>query len=1200
MNKCMIAVCSVVYSCFAAFADVAMVGNPPTIDGRLDKPCWTDAQWNGPFAKLANQIANREVAAQTAFAVLADARTLYVAVKCEEPHMEKLKAAIPPSIWHSDHIEVFLSPRGDGFDYYQFAVPFSERINACALYASEGGNIHPDPYGPDWKFAVEECDGGWCVEMAIPLSSLYMTRNAEWRDTWKVNVARQRGAGGVTELTTWSPLQTRFGEPENFLAMRGFPARLAADDVAMTDVVAETDGRRDGKIAGTLSFTATVEEGGDYEVASPFAETTPVRLAAGANAVRVPCAYPANGRHETRIELTRKATGETYGRTCPVVVDFEEIRLSLTSPEYRGNFYPGQDAGRVAGRVQCSGSGEVAVTLEGPGFPKREARLPAGGGEFDFDTRGFEDGTATLAVEAGGVRRKFPIRKLAPTGRRMTWISRGRLVVDGKPVLRRGIYATGYMGGKAFAERYAADDRLFLTPEANGSGGTVEPERVIKGIEAREAHEDVVPCKEYFDKIDATIEKSKEKDFAYWYICDEPECRNISPVYLKHIYEHLKEKDPYHVVLMASRGGKKYIDCADWFETHPYLNPRDDGRGNRVLDIPPARIGAYLDAFEAWNRPDKCIGFLPTMFTYRFTSLLNDYPTFPEYVCHVWAAMLRGGKTLWPFYYGGMGDRAALYEGNRYVNSTFAALEDFILEGKRTTLLKTPDGECARWDLPNGESMFALANFTNERKTFEVAGLDGRFRPFRSNKALPTTTPPPTPTPTPSPTPTPTPTPTPLTFTLSPYEVVVGTTGGRGADLPTYAETLAIVEAAEAERTGRDNQLLGKERSLGFASSNGKTRFYKLVDGTRDVLGWSAKEKEPWVEFSFAEGPVSFSRLRVYGSGLENMAVSIRRDGEWKTLEPKTVQTEKYMRELDFGETATTVRIRLSFPAEKGVSIVELYEVEVPHGDGGASTPCEPTAACEPPVPTETSALWSFDASNADWSDAYSTTAWYCRGRKAAVAPREDGGFTVSGTATHAVWFNPEYPWVELEADSFATGTNRAYRAWSLRLVDGPCLFATVTHPQPGHYVARLPREEKPRRGYVRFDAYNLDVGIRRLRCVREPENSVEAGTADGEGAIRPGSVLEVTLHLAAPCEDATASLLIDRAKGGGFEGFPVNGTNAVALEAVDETRRAWRASIPVKTCGEAAARKVYVKCAVLGGSLKAPLFGTIDQPFEH
>ena len=1147
-----------------------------SVDGRLDESAWAAAEWNGQFVRLANSVKDRAVGAQTRFAILCDAKTLYVAVKCDEPDMAALKARNPSALYTCDQVELFLCPRGDGFDFYQFAIAYDPRNGAATRYASEGGTITPDPYGPDWKFERGVFDGGWCVEIAIPFSSLYMTRNEQWRDEWRVNVVRDRKAGGKTEWTTWSPLKTSFLEPNNFNRMKGFPKRLAADDVGITDAVADISGRRDGALAGTLSFAAYVAEGGEYEASSQFSPPTTVALKVGANTVRVPCAFPGNGRHKTRVELKRKATGETYARTYPVVVDFEEIRLGLTQPEYRNNFYPGQDASRVKGRVMAAVDGEALVTLEGPGFPKREARLPQGGGEIDFDTTGFQDGTAVLTVSAGGAKKEFKIRKLAKTGHRMSWISRGCLVVDGKPVLRRGIYATGYMGGKAFAEKFAADKRLYLTPEVN-VGGSFEPFRVIKTLETREARKDVMPCKEYFDKIDAMIEKSKDRDFAYWYISDEPECRGLSPVYLKHIYEHVKEKDPYHVILTASRGGRTYVDCADWFETHPYLNAHDDGRGNRVLDNPPNRIGAYLDAFGVWDRPDKCVGFLPTMFAYRGKSILNDYATFPEYVCHVWAAMLRGGKTLWPYAYHDMGDRASLYEGNRYVNSTFAALDEFILNGRRTTLIKTPEAECARWDLESGESMFALANFTNRRLELAIPkGLEGRkWRPFRGQRAK--------------------------GGVLEPYEVVVGTTDVRDEGLETYAETKALVDKLEYERTHRDNQMLEKYLELGVASSNARGGFYKLVDGTRDVIGWSAKAKDPWIEFSFADRPARFSRLIVYGSGLANMKVSVRKGGEWKDLEAKSEKSGKYVRELDFGEVCTTVKMRISFPSGKGVSDVELYEVELPRVPGGSADPVNANRRDSASPHEAVDALWSFDARNAKWAGAgYSGGMWYGGDAKPGVTPRDDGGFTVHGRVTHAVRLDPAYPWVELEVDAFHEKNTNAYHAWWLRLHSGGVALAgTVTNPQAGLYVARLPKMDKAKTDYVKFDDYNFDIGVKRLRCVKRPADFVVAEAAGGASAIAPGGVLEVALELAEPCEDVTATLLIDHGTGSGFVAFPVNGTNAIELKMADATGRRWKASIPVKTCGKAGARRVYVKCIVLGGALKTPLFTTVNQPFQ-
>ena len=1123
-------------------------GERVAVDGKLNEASWANAVWNGEFSRLANSTLDKTVTAQTSFAMAADDETLYVAIKCDEPDMASMKTRKHGVLHACNQVELFLSPGIDGFDYYQFVIGFDPRSGSEALFASEGGLIHPDPYGGEWRFARGEYDGGWCVELAVPLSSFYMTRNSAWRDIWRVNVARRWANLGRDELTTWSRLERGFREPASFRTVGGFPARPASDDVGITDAVAQISERRGGKLQGTLSFTATVAEAGVYDISTSFSAVEAVSLKSGVNTVSLPCAYPANGRYDTRIELKRRSNGRTYVRSYPVVVDFEEIRLALTLPEFRNNFYPGQDASRVKGRIASAGVGDVYVTLEGPGFARREARLPQGGGEINFDTTGFQDGTAILKVAVGDVRKEYKVRKLAKTERTMAWISKGNIVIDGKPVLRRDIYAQGYRGGKAFAERFNADKNLYLTPEVKW-GGTIEPNRVIKGLEMREARRDVVPCKEYFEKIDALIEKAKDKDYAYWYISDEPECRGVSPVYLRHIYEYMKEKDPGHLVLMASRGGKKYIDCADWFETHPYLGVHYDGHGNRQMNRPPTVTGSFLDAFEAWGRPDKCIGFLPTMFAYKSVSPLNDYPTFEEYVCHVWAAMLRGAKSLWPFFYSDMGDRAALYEGNRYVNSSLAALEDFILFGERKTIVKKPEIECVRWDLAGGKSMFALVNLTSYRQpvTLPAALSDRQWLPFRGQWAA--------------------------GRALEPYEVVVGVTEERGGDLPTYSQTQALISKLEGERTGRDNQILEKYKTTSFAASNGKGKFYKLIDGTRDVWGWGVKAKSPWVELSFTEKPVAFSRLRVYGSGLEGMKVSIRSGGEWKDIAAKKVTREKYCTDLDFGETLTTVKLRITFGGGDKRADVELYEIELP------SLPVEATPIAAAPQMSLPAVV---DPENVLWS--------LC-----------EGPTTVQGKVSYPVKLDPQYEWLELQIDSFNRQKQGAYSAWKLWFLKDGALAGGVTHPQAGRYVLKLPKVETPRKATLRLDDYNFDIGLSCFRCVKRPADFILAEAADGAHTVRPGGRLNVTLTLAQPCADIAASLLIDRSHGRGLEPFLLNGTNALELKATpDGGGRVWTASIPVVSCDESGKKKVYVKCIVLGGALTTPIMTTVSGPFMN
>ena len=892
---------------------------PVTVDGRLDEPAWREAQWETGFEKFRQVVVDREVGAQTRFAVLADDKAFYLGVRCEEPNMDEVRSRHPDSLWKSDTIEFFVAPSGKTFDFYHFAVGYVKANGGFSDFASEGGNIHPDPYRPEWDFAVADCEGGWSVEIRMPFSALYMTRNENWDTTWLFNVCRTRLTGNRREYTTWSPVQMAYCEPNNFRALPGFPVRRAEDDVALLDAVAAIERKRpDGKMAGTVEVTAKVLAGGDYELVSPNLESATVKLVPGDNRIRTACLFDGNGRHDVRLELVRKATGERYVRDYPVIVDYQEVRVKLTSPEYRNNFYPGQDASRVKGVVKTAVEGEVTVSLEGPGFPRRTAKLPSGGGAIDFDTTGFEDGAATLTVEVGAVKDVRKVRKLAPTGHTMAWISGGNLIVNGKPVFRRNLYAMGYRGGRAFAEKVANDKDRHFTEEVV-RGGNLEAERVLPGLERKEAIRDVRPCKAYFDRIDEMIARNRDRDFVYYYLSDEPECRGISPVYLKHIYDYITERDPYHVILTASRGGPRYAACADWFETHPYLNPHDDGHGNRRYGVAPGAMGKYLDDIGVADCPDKCVGFLPTLFSYRNQSLLNDYPTFREYVCSVWAATIHGAKSLWPYAYHDFGDRAALYEGNRYVFSSVERLSDFLLLGKRTWLVKSDAAKAVRYDLADGRSMFVLVNLTQRPQKASLAGLSGTYAEFRGERSFACASG------------------RPAEFDLAPLEVVIGTSVPCDRGLSSFAETEVLIDRQEYARTHRDNQLLENYRNVRFESSNGdakRERPFKLIDGTRDVYGWSSPwSKKPWLALETTDGAVRFDTVRLYGSAISTAKLSVGRDGVWSEVAVKGETDDVYFKEIVLAEPVEANRLRIDFPPSPRLAAdeaVEVYEIEIP------------------------------------------------------------------------------------------------------------------------------------------------------------------------------------------------------------------------------------------------------------------------------
>ena len=892
----------------SAFADVKTVGEKPTIDGKLDEAAWASADWEGGFQRARGSKKGRKPTEQTEFAILADADAIYVGVKAYHRKMDEMKALGSIAIWEAEAVEFYFAPDGGEFDFYQFLVTFQGLKHA--IFYSEGGNIRPDPYGPDWDFKAVETPEGWTCEARIPLSAFYMTRGGAWKDTWKLNIARSYRDKGSYDFNCWID-GNGFRDLKNFKTMKGFPIRRAVEDVWVKSAVARVKGPKGGQLAGDLDFVVNVAKGGEFKLESGFSEPTTVTLKHGDNKISVPAVFPKNGRHPMPIALTRTDGSAVCKRTYPVIVDYQPIRLKFTLPAYRTNFYPGQKADRVEGTVVSAVEGPVTLTLEGPGFGKKEQTLAAGGA-FAFDTTGFQDGTAILTVKAGGETLTRKVRKLAPLGegRHVSWVENGNLVVDGKPILRRNMYAAYYMGGEAFQKRYDGDD-LHLTKEVRECG-TLEPARLVKGIEQKEAIRDVKPCDEIFKKIDEVIERvqnGKRTDGVYYYISDEPECRNVSPVYLKYIYDYVCDKDPYHVILSCSRAGETYMDCADWFETHPYINAHYVD-GKRVYGRQFNELGDFISAFNPEKHPDKVIGGTATCFAYSG----GEYPTFTEYIANAWCEFLRGAKTLYPYAYHDLGDRASIYEGTRYLFSSAEALEPVLLGGTRQTLVKTPDYEAALWTTPDGEKMFCVQNFRSEPTTAKVPGLSGAFTEFRGTRTFdfrssssklqaPS-------------------------FKLLPLESLVATTKKHDAGLPTFAETQAKIDALEKERLGRPNQLLGRYLDIEVATSTPGGGGRKMFDGTRDVIAWYDQwGTKKFYEMSFPRFVPEFSEMTVYGTNLDDLKVKVRENGEWVELVPASVEKGEYSRRLVFGRKISTVKMRLEF-TPKGR--VELYEIELP------------------------------------------------------------------------------------------------------------------------------------------------------------------------------------------------------------------------------------------------------------------------------
>lgn len=868
-----------------------------TLDGRLDEPVWKTAQAYTGFKYLKDG-GGSPAPVETTFHVLPCEDRIFVGIKCNEPDIERVVAGAAARFrWQSDSVELFLAPTGDPYEFYQFFVSVTGQ--SFCIFHSEGGNIRPDPYEPLWNCATYAGEDYWSVEIEIPLTAFYMTPNSKWSSRWLLNLSRTRtdyNAGGASKFYTWGDLQRSFCEPTNFPSLEGFPMRPEKNDVRIASAAVEINNKTEKGFVGNLVVNAIVPFDGEYTFSSECAETVDVALKAGSNEISVPCCFEKDKQQKIDLQLVRKSDGEVFKRWYPVRVDYEPIKLALTLPEFRGNFYPGQDYSKVVGKVIANKP--VTVTLEGPGIGIKTATLDVDG-NFTIDTTDMEIGNAMLTITDGVNTVTKKIRRLAPTGRMMSWISGGNLIVNGKPTLRRDFLGVYYRGCEAFNARYDADN-LHQTRDVCASTGAISPGRLMPGADTPggEATFDQKPSDEMYKRASRVIEANRNNDFAYYYIDDEPECRGVSPVYLKYLYDYITDQDPYHVILLSSRNANSFVECTDWVETHPYLGVmvRD---GKRTYERSINTVGRFVDRFLNLNRSDKCIGFMPTCFAYKFQSMYADYPTFDEMICHVWAAILAGAKTLWACAYHDLDDRACLYEGIRYVYSTFEVLEDMILLGKRTELVRNAQVHAVHYEL-NGEKMFAVANMAEEPQTVTLDGISGTWYNFRHGGTI-----------------------TGNTFELKPHEVLVGTSKVRDTGLPTYQEAAELIDKLEYERTHSGSVFFDRQNDMIINGGPGNVR-YKVFDGILDNCAWECIKVGKYFEMDITKFRPTFSKLVIHGFRFDGLEMKVRNNGEISVPAVKEVKNEKFSRTYIFETPISPDCVIIEFADDKG----ELYEIE--------------------------------------------------------------------------------------------------------------------------------------------------------------------------------------------------------------------------------------------------------------------------------
>ena len=905
-----------------------------TLDGKLSEDVWNKVPTSEAFKFMQNT--KGVPSADTSFKVLAGDDALYIGITCREPMMEKLKMAATErggAVYLDDCVEIFIDPANRRNSYYHFLLS----ANNVQLddYRIEAGVNTNGPYGGLWESAVFRGKDFWTAEIRIPYRAFFYTLPADFKKTWAFNVCRERQP--AFEISSWAQMKTGFHAPALFGTLTGVPAKRAAEDLRIDVVSCDSLEQNGNGYTGELqmSIEASKEASGKYQLELDSAEfnnyNAVINIQPGKNTITLKgVKIKSLGKFSVQCRLIRD--GQVFGRYYPVYLKYAPVEFAFSEPFYRGCFYPGQRHDKISGTVKINLPPDMlkgcrgAIEVKGAGLAQQmECPVIGNNMNFELDAAKMTPGKAVITIKLMSgdkvvVDGSSEVKKLEPHGRTAVWIDRGQnLVVDGKPVIMRGWYGGNWLSTPAYLEKYPTPkDKCPAVLE--GDWVVVEPERLAPQFKS-EMTKDVKPSPQVFEEVKKAIAENRNKNFWLYYLCDEPECRNISAIYLKYLYDYIRELDPYHPVMIVSRDPKAFADACDIMNPHPYISPRLNPDLKRTsMSVVSAR-NCWKSAAEAVKDRPAAFLMCPQAFSYSSIDRFADNPDFDETSATVWDGIVHGAKGATPFIYSMYTSGIGMHYAYDSIYESLAALSDMLtapepvrpvkvectsgmadamlktVDGKALLIVVNPDNKPAKITV-SADTMKQFDKLFTFRDTATVVPVDGR-----------------------------------LEFSLAPLEVKILTSPAMDKGLMPMPQLRKKLAAGEKALAKPGNILFGRGREIEFTWSNAYESInpvqISLTDGITDVYGWkqASGQNGGWLEMVFPAFVPKFSRAVIYGYPLDGMEFLIWKEGKWLKLEPASVKKEKYSTDLDFGKQYKTIKIKIVLPNAKGNG--GLYEVEL-------------------------------------------------------------------------------------------------------------------------------------------------------------------------------------------------------------------------------------------------------------------------------
>lgn len=1056
--------CTLVLAADAPVAKVMRATSPIQIDGLLTETAWDAVEWSSGFV-MAGAVGDDEplktAEVQTRFKVTFDDAAAYVAVECDEPAIDKVKAQTPwrdGAVWQDDCVEIFFDPSNEGRYYHQVMVNPRSTIYDC--HCADYGLVHSRLWNGAFRAAaqIDVAARKWRVEIEIPFGAIVLGEGAG--GTWKWNVTRERQAGGTTELTSWAPLRRNFHQPRLFGSLVGLPTDYSAFRLDVQEPRVDVSRSGGGLTTLNLALTVRNDTGRERKVAAAVAlfedesvavKAEPVTLAAGAEGVLQFTPLGLRGSAPSTSVVFSLRDADT-GMLLKAVVkslasEYRPVSLTVLRPCYRNSIYPTEELREILFRVDLSAEVKQAASVvsyalvDGAGKCLGEGRATGAaiGRPLALPLPDLAPGSYTLrveAVKADGTAQagtETTIHKLAPppAGHEVRIDENRNLLVDGKPLFAIGWYGSVPVEdprpdvvalqnvqtpvvvdlpdvsgiAKAYREHgiYSIVSvelgRLFYTFKLWQSG----KEELRKTTE--EYHTLTEPSAEVRRMARELVEAVRgEPGLVGYYIADEPEIHDTRSSYLEAYYRYLCELDPYHPVFVTN-------DTIDGLVTHGYkcadvLNPDPY---SPEWDYVPSFLRKVNEVAELGKTT-----YVTLWHSTSQTHFVREYGTAPPYPYKVFRnqyfvsiALGAKGFTAYtsPFF---MNEIEYRY-GLPYVWRELRFLEKAILAPEPTEALQVEarPGVTSWAREVGGRVYLVLANHKPGAAYARVS-----WAPLKTRRSL--------------------------TVLSEGREVKV--TGGVFEDrfgegdvhvytdapeakgFPTTQEVTAELAQREKEAVKPGNLLhwthgTTARCSAGYYAPWFSQFFYYAINGLTDDTGWysyASGNKPAWLELTLKQ-QAQIGRVVLYTPNLRDYTIDFVAPGQ-PTRRVTVAGNEQTVVVHNLKPAVPCLKLRVTVTAIRETQGAEsrgpkVAEIEAyAESAEGPITPVETIqaeAAARPPVlfgdETEPQALWSDDFTNFQTAPQYywdaRDTKWVLNSETFRARPKAGGGIIVASAS---------------------------------------------------------------------------------------------------------------------------------------------------------------------------------------------------------